>query len=142
MEVKTLWAASSQRNIYMRGGLAERYRLTPLLRHFLLPAPRPPTKMEPHQNADYFLSSFRDFASYQNPEEVAPTPTTNRWEGMELNENGWDTQPPIPHFIEVPQVPQIPTLYAPPETSSPYPGQQLVSIPELGCRTYRANHWR
>jgi len=70
---------------------------------------------------------------------MAPAPTTNQWEEMELDESGWNARLPVdlqiestaPHFFEVPQVPQIPTLYAPPEALSPYPNQQPVSFPEF-----------
>ena len=95
--------------------------------------------MEFHQNPVYSLSSFQDFAAHQDPEEAALVSTADPWEEMVLNENGWDTYPPVdlepavPHFIEVPRVPQIPTLYAPPESPSLYPDQQPVNLHELKC---------
>ena len=95
--------------------------------------------MEFHQNAVYSPSSFQDFALYQDPEEAGPTPSADPWEEMGLNENVWNThsladiEPTAPHFIEVPRVPQISTLYPPHKPLSPYPDQQLVSLPEFEC---------
>ena len=113
----------------------------PVALHSLLRSQLVAARMQSRQNVVDFPSGFQEFASYQDPEEAAPAPAANPWEEMEPNGYGWDThtpvdshiEPTVPFFIEVPQVPQIPTLYAPPESSLPHPDQQLVSLPKLGC---------
>ena len=128
-----------------------RLPLPPLLSHLTLPlALYTPVEMEFYPNAVYPPSSFQDFASYQDPEEVTQAPAINPWEKTEFIQNDWDTHLSVgphvesaaPHLIEVPQVPQIPPLHALPEPLSHFSAQRLVNLPEFEYRIYMANHWQ